>query len=333
MRVLVISHRDLIETSSRFEGALFRELARLVDVHFVDWDAAIGSTSIGRYASITQHNLSEFDVCIFHVRFSIRNDADALEWDGFHGLRLWLETDAWLSFLEKGPYFGRFQQVFRRDEFDMMISTGREVSRRLGEDGVPVHWVPKGYDDTMFFDQGLERAKVCTFGTAWPSRRALLDYLARMDLQVEDVSGPYSSLNDRLNQFSGTLVCNMMSTIPFNRPGALGRPARLINRWYPRFARISRGIEPMAKTFEVAGAGCALIIDAIDELSELGFVNGETCLTYRTFQEAAQVMRTMDDDRLREIGVKARELARARHTWSHRAQRITGIIDSALTHG
>ena len=83
----------------------------------------------------------------------------------------------------------------------------------------------------------------------------------------------------------------------------------------------------MIKTFEVAAAGCAPVVDHLDELEDLGFVDGETCLTYRTFDEAADKLLAADEQQLLEMGRAAAELARSRHTWSHRADLVLRILN------
>jgi hypothetical protein len=320
----LISHRDLVETDKRFEAALFRGLAQHVDLHFADWEDGGADRTIGEYAAMIGRDLKDFDVCIIFVRFRLRRDGPPLHWDGFAGLRIWLEPDAWGGFDESNTYFGSYAPVFGRDHFDLLVSSGHEVTRRLNDAGVNACWLPKGYDEKVFFDLGAERHGVCTFGTQWPSRRALLHHLSRAGLEVVNVSGPYTSLNERLNLFAGGLVCNMMSSIP------LGRAGRLLNRWFPTLVTVTPGIEPMAKTFEVAGAGCAPIVDAIDELHELGFVAGQTCLTYRDFKGAEEVLRSADDAELLAIGSRAMETARTRHTWAHRAEQLADIIVDTL---
>jgi hypothetical protein len=328
--VLVISHRDLVETSNRFEAALFRGLTKHVDLHFADWDDGLASPSISTYARLAGRDLREFEACIFHVRFSRRMAAEPLEWDEFGGLRIWLEPDAYASFDSNNLEYGLYPQVYRRDRFNAMVSTGREITDRLRSQNVDAFWLPKAYDHEVFFNRGETRSGVCTFGTRWPSRAALLHHLARSGVEVVDVSGPYISLNTRLNKFGGALVCNMLGTIPLNRPGKLGRPGRLLNRRFPRFVKVTHGLEPMAKTFEVAGAGCAPIVDAMDELAELGFRSGQTCLIYRDFKEAEEIVRSCGDDELHDIGSRAHLMARERHTWAHRASQLSNLIERLL---
>jgi hypothetical protein len=86
------------------------------------------------------------------------------------------------------------------------------------------------------------------------------------------------------------------------------------------------GLEVMIKNFEVAASGCAPFFDAIPELAELGFVDGETAFVYSAFDELADRLRETPPEELREVGRRAAQLARERHTWSHRVEQILAAV-------
>jgi spore maturation protein CgeB len=93
-------------------------------------------------------------------------------------------------------------------------------------------------------------------------------------------------------------------------------------------------VEPMIKTFEVAGAGCAPLLAPSPDLELLGFSDGETALVWRDFDELAELVRDGHDDseRLATVGDAAADLARRRHTWTHRATELSAIIDRVRRH-
>jgi hypothetical protein len=210
--------------------------------------------------------------------------------------------------------------VFHRDGFHVMVSTGKRTTELLRACGVDAEWVPKGYTASRFRDTGGARRGLCTYGRAWPSRRAMVHHLTRHGIGLVDASGPFETLNDRLNRHAGAVICNMVGEVP------LGRAGRALNRVWPGFVRLRPAVEPMIKTFEVAAAGCAPVLDHLDELADLGFVDGETCITYRSFDEAVQKLRRADEATLARIGAAAARLAKAQHTWGHRAERIAALL-------
>ena len=324
--VLLISHRDLVESSNRSVAALFRGLGDHVALRFACWEDGAGPASVASYARLVGRELGDFDACILFVRYRLRRGGEPLQWDGFPGLRLWLEEDAHLNFaIGRGdPWRGSFPPVFHRDRFDAMVAMGRQVAEGLRDAGVNAHWLPKGYDQDAFCDLGGDRRGICTFGTPWGSRRALLAHLGRAGVEVTDVSGPYETLNQRLNGYAGAVVCNIRSAVP------LGRSGRLLNRRFPQFVQLAPGIEPMIKTFEVAGAGCAPVVDRIDELVELGFVDGDTCLLFDDFTVLEERLRAATDGELQRIGHAAMELAAKRHTWSCRAEQLSRMLEDLI---
>jgi hypothetical protein len=217
---------------------------------------------------------------------------------------------------------GQFPPVYSGCGFHLLLSTGRHITDCLRRDGLRAEWLPKGFSEDAFIDLRMERNGACTFGTRWPSRRALIHKIRQKGIDLEDVSGPFETLNLRMNGYQAGLVCNMPGRVPFGKAGR----ASAINRLWPPFTSVWPGVEPMAKTFEVAAAGCALVVDSIDELSELGFVDGSTCLIYRTFDDAVDLIRNRDTRQLEAIGRAGAELARRSHGWRRRAQTCLEIL-------
>jgi hypothetical protein len=321
IRVLVITHADKAFNPSQYGYEFARHLNDLVDLTIVEWER-MTAPSAQAAADVANIDLEDVDVVLMWVRFRHRVDGPAFSWDHFRGQRVWMEHDAWLNFLPYSAFYGKFPPVFRRDKFDLMISTGRRTRDGLRAAGVDAEWMPKGFSSTAFRDLGsTNREGACTFGTAWPSRRSMMHRVRRRGIDLVDVSGPFDTLNVRLNRYASSVVCNMPGRPP------IGKPGRAIARIWPEFVRTEPAIEPMIKTFEVAGSGCALVVDEIQELASLGFVNGETCLTYRTFDEAARLLRRPQPELLA-IGRAGAALARSHHTWRNRAELLVDILSN-----
>lgn len=85
-------------------------------------------------------------------------------------------------------------------------------------------------------------------------------------------------------------------------------------------------------TMLMAGAGCAPIADWIDELEELGFVDGETMVSYESLHELIEKLDyyTENPGALREIGRRAGRLVLAQHTWDHRAHQLDELLSNYL---
>lgn len=263
-----------------------------------------------------------FDAIIVLVRFRHLVDRAPIDWKGFDGVRAMLEFDAVQNYSRviTDRWLGAWPPEFRRQGFDLMLVSGREVAERLGADDIPAEWVPKGYDERTFHDQGRPRTGVCHFGSLYAARAAMLRQ-ARRSIDIRHVRVPFDRLNGELNAYAACVVCNMEGV-----PG-FGRAGRLLQRVAPGvLVEIRPGLEVLGKNFETAAAGCAPFFDAIPELDDLGFVDGETAFLYSDFDGLVDRLRSTSVEELREVGRRAAQLARERHTWSHRVDRILELI-------
>ena len=264
-----------------------------------------------------------YDAVVVFVRFRFLREQPPLDWRGSTGRRILLEHDAVQNYsrMAGGRLFGAWPEVIERHGFDLTVVSGRAIAERLAAEGIPSVWVPKGYDDRRFFDLGRAREGTCHFGKRYAARAAMLRHLRRAGVRVSHVAAPYEQLNGVLNRYASCVVCNMEG-----RP-ALGAVGRVLQHLAPgALVGVRPGLEVMIKNFEVAASGCAPFFDAVRELSELGFVDGETAFVYSDFGELAERLRSTPPDELREVGRRAARLARERHTWSQRVDQILEAI-------
>ena len=262
---------------------------------------------------------------VFFVHHQSLHGSPGLDWEDFHGPRLWFEQDAYQNFLSiaNSRYRGRFPKTFRRWKFDVLVSTGRQTRDLLREAGVTAVWIPKAYNDRKICDLGLpDRHGLAHFGSRYPARLRALDLLDRSGICVENFSCDYEELNRHLNRFLACLVCTM------DLYGSGFVPVRAW-RFVPSMLKVLRpGIEPMSKNFEVAGAGCAPVCDYVPELEELGFIEGHSMVSYRDGPELIEKVKHYLDNPndLRRIGQTAATLVKSRHTWRHRALEFDRLI-------
>jgi len=150
----------------------------------------------------------------------------------------------------------------------------------------------------------------------------MLHYVKRGGIPVSQFRCPHRELNDHLNQYLACLVCNMDGAVR-------GHVNHTLNRLSPGLGvSLKPGMESMQKNFEVAGAGCAPVADWIEEMTDLGFVDGKTMVSYRSFTELVEKLHYYvgHHEELREIGRNAGILAMERHSWDHRAQQLDNLI-------
>jgi len=316
-RIILIGHRDHLE---RYQKGFYDALERHFNLHtlFVEDGWPFKISDITRY--------QDYDACIWYVRFRELILMPGFNWEAFSGLRIMYDLDIHANYhpMLGQKWLGKWPEVFRRNNFQVLVTTGRNNRDALISDGINAYWLPKAYDPSRLFDLGLERHGICYFGNCYVSRSAMLDYLNRKKIEYTTFRCRHNELNAQLNKYSGCLICNMAG---IRRRGIY----RLIHHYYPSLGiRLAPGFEPMLKNFEVAGASCAPIADWIDEFDELGFEDGKTMVSYKTFEELVEKLQhyLRNPDELEAIGKRAGKLALERHTWDQRAEQLDELLAS-----
>jgi hypothetical protein len=324
MRALLLHHPY---TYPRFEQDFVDRIAELpeFDVAAADLTALDAGTLASADRPIA---LSQYDAVIVFVAFNRLRAAPALAWEKFSGLRVLMDHDVIQNYsaIFDAALKGTWPPEFHRHRFDSIVTSGRAVQARLGQDGISADWVPKGFDPARFSDVSRRRRGIATYGSAYESRqiaeRAVRD--ARLPLKRLPTTS-YLELGELLNQFLGCMAISSEIDAPLDQRATLQEAAA-------RDVPIKPGMEPMAKFFESAGAGCCPIADAMEDLEALGFRDGETALTFHTHAELVEKLRTAlrTPEKLRAMGSAAAKLAHAEHTWSHRAQSLRDAISGRL---
>jgi hypothetical protein len=274
----------------------------------------------------------DYEAIVVFLTFRDLDAATPLDWHGFDGLRVMYDHDAFYNYATLGSLQGAWTSTFARHCFDLLVCTGLRTAEMLTADGIRAAWVPKGYDPRRFKDVGHTREGVCTFGSRYPARAAMVSHLRRHEVAFDEFRVPYEDLNERLNQYAGCLICNFDGRYRFGRIG--GRLARVHDGAPARFLLRPRpGFETMLKNYESAASGCAVFCDSLPELSQLGFVDGDTVIVYETFDELVDQVRAyeQDLDALRAIGRRGAALCLSRHTWTHRAGELADVVKQHRT--
>jgi len=223
-----------------------------------------------------------------------------IDWGNFTGKRILFDLDVCQNYdcgiTCNSPYKGKWPIVFSRQKFDLLICTGKKTTERLIEEGINAYWVPKAFSGKIFYDKETNREKeICYYGRMYPERKVMKDFLIKHKCNVERIYCFYFSLNDFLNEYK---ICT-----------------------------IYNGIEPMIKQFETAASGCVPFCNAIPELSDLGFIDGENMVSYSTFEELLEKINYyLKSDELYKIGKASAKLAKEKHSWQKRMELFKEII-------
>lgn len=332
MRALLLHHPY---TYPRFEQDFVDRVAELpeFDVAAADVNALDAGVLA---ASDRPVAISEYDAVIVFVAFKRLRAAPTLAWGDFSGLRVLMDHDIIQNYSDifDATLGGAWPPVFRRHRFDAVVTSGRTVQERLAGDGIPADWVPKGFEPARFPTRSGRRTGIATYGSAYACRRVAERALRDAGIPLTRIdTTSYLQLGARLNQFLGCLAISSELEVPPEQRASLERSLqRSPEGSLARDVPMRPGLEPMAKFFEGAGAGCCPIADDMDDLRALGFRDGETCLTFRSHAELVDKLRggVNAPATLAAMGAAAASLARAEHTWAHRARALRDVITHRL---
>ena len=327
MNILILHHPY---DRPRFEHDFMHTLGR--HPAFTVVPADLGALAEGRLAGkdgpVTP---AGHDAVIVFVAFPALRKAPPIDWQGYSGLRVLYEHDAIQNYsdIHKTEWLGAWPPVFRHHRFDLLLTTGGAVQRRLARDGIPAAWLPKGFEPARFMDLPGPRAGIAAYGSAYTCRVIAERAIAEAGLPFERIPfTPYAGLAPLLSRHLACLAITADLRVPFRLRGMLDQVS-------PAWVPMTPGLEPMAKLFEAAGAGCCPVADDMEDLKALGFVDGETAITFRNYREMVEKLRwwTARPDQMRALGSAAAALARERHGWGQRAVELEALIGSLLRAG
>lgn len=300
----------------RFERDLVEAFARQPQTTVVDFD----SWQSRRLAELPP----DCATAIVFIPFKYMEAAEPIDWHGFSGQRVMLDHDSFHDFTTwGGPLNGRWTHEFFRQKFDSLVCSGLISRDHFESQGIPCQVMHKGFTPSRFYDLNNERSGLCSYGSPYRSRMAMLRQMRTARVGVSYIQSSYGALNVSLNQFAGFLTTVRGSTVRFGRTG------RAIERYRPGTClRYEDAPEPMAKHFEAAATGCAVFTDQTNDLAYLGFRDGESVVAFSNFDDLIDRARfyLVRPDLLRDIGRRSASLCRVRHTWDVRIRDLYSTL-------
>lgn len=219
-----------------------------------------------------------------------------------------LEHDAYQNYIPC-KYTGKFSAHYRKLPWARVLSSGFVVSERLREEGFDAVFVPKGYDQSLLQDQGLQRDIELAFvgstnSVAYSGRKALLDELARVEPLVVTRTK------------SGEEYCQTLNRIRFFVSADVGMG------------------EYMIKNFEAMACGCVLLAydQGTAENRALGLQDMENVVFYSDIPQLREKLAILraDPELAARIAVNGRNLAMSQFSFATIGQRIVKELEPAL---
>lgn len=204
-----------------------------------------------------------------------------------------LEHDAWQNYAI-GKYQGKFSQHYQHLPWARVLVSGYGIAKKLQQEGVDAVFVPKGYDEQLLINKGIERDIELGFvgsvrNEAYSLRKQTLEAVAKAENLVITKTK------------SGEEYVNTLNRIKF-------------------FVSADVGFgEYMIKNFEAMACGCVLFaFDQGDEENQaLGFVDMENIVLYQnipSLQEKLTLLRA-DPAKAVQIAQAGQRLVESRYSY------------------
>jgi glycosyltransferase involved in cell wall biosynthesis len=219
-----------------------------------------------------------------------------------------LEHDACQNYAP-GKYQGSFSYYYKSIPWIRVICSGYSLAERLRSENIDAVCVPKGYDQTLLYDQRKKRDIELGFlgslgAKAYAGRKAMLEALVQ-----------YENLQ-------------IMKTAP-------GKDYRECLNRIRFFVSADVGLdEYMIKNFEVMACGCVLFTYDQGEFENrcLGFVDMHNVVLYRTLPELREKLAYLRSapeiaDR---VAIAGRELVETRYSFGVLGKQIVAALEPPL---
>jgi len=222
---------------------------------------------------------------------------------------VFFDHDMYLTNTPSSEWYKKFPAVLRDIGNIRVIVSGMDLRDQYRAEGIDAEYLPKGYEETRVFDLGRERKIPAAFvgrtkNKAYKARRKFLEKIhATLDVPTlrADPGEPYNALLNDICIFVG--------------------------------ADIGYG-EYMIKNFEAMAAGCLLLTwsQSEQENQALGFVDMETVVLYRSYEEFAERLSYLkaNPDVVKRIAAAGKHLATTRHKWRNRAEEMLRLIQAEV---
>lgn len=183
-----------------------------------------------------------------------------------------LEHDAYQNYIEC-KYKGKFSYYYSKMPWARVISSGARVVARLQKEGYDAVFVPKGYDQALMEDLGLER-----------------------DIELGFVGSIKSATYSKRKEFLEQMAAD--ESLFITRTNSGQEYVQTLNR-IRYFVSADVGMEEyMIKNFEAMACGCVLFAynQGDEENNALGFVDMENIVLYKDMAEFRKKLTVLRSD-------------------------------------
>ena len=219
-----------------------------------------------------------------------------------------LEYDAFQNYYPC-KYRGVFSRHYSKLPWVRVISTGYDVSQKLSSEGVDCVFVPKGYDESVLYNYGLERDVGLAFlgslrNKTYRQRREFLEELARREDMLIKTTANFKEFCELLNR----IKIFVSADIGFG--------------------------EYMQKIFEAMACGATVCSWNHGEVENdaLGFVDMENIVLFNSMNELQSKLKILRDspEMAQSIAEHGQQLVEKKHRFAYIGKSIVDALKKPL---
>lgn len=183
-----------------------------------------------------------------------------------------------------------YENTFRTGNYDVLLHSTKDFVTKDYH-----RWFPNAFDDSLVKPLDIEQKHELGFCGNYVNRRSILEWLEQNHGLHLDIFVIGDDMVKSINSYKCHFNLNIANDINY-------------------------------RSFETLGCGTLLLTNYNPQYDELGFVDGENCLMYKTQEELEEKIRFVKTNDVEEIAKKGLDLSR-HHTYN---RRIKQLLEKAL---
>lgn len=181
-----------------------------------------------------------------------------------------------------------YEKTFKLGNYDYLLHSTKDFVKQ------PYHiWFPNAYDDSLVKNLNLEKKHVLGFCGNYVNRRSILEWLEKEHGLHLDIFVIGDKMVEAVNSYSCQFNLNIANDINY-------------------------------RSFETIGCGTLLLTNWNPQYEELGFVDNQNCLMYRTQHDLIEKINFIKNNDVSNIAKNGMALS-SRHTYTERLNYLLNL--------
>lgn len=178
-----------------------------------------------------------------------------------------------------------YEETFQKGNYDVLLHSTKDFVTKDYH-----HWFPNAFDDSLIKPLNIEKKYQIGFCGNYVNRRPILEWLKQNHGLHLDIFVIGDKMVESVNSYKCHFNLNISNDINY-------------------------------RSFETIGCGTLLLTNYNPQYTELGFVDDENCLIYKTQEELEDKIRYVKNNDVEEISKNGFDLSR-QHTYNNRVGQL-----------